>query len=97
MAAKPAGLTLKRDTTTQLPLIQSAPRPPVRREALNPSRVSAQRRESLNPTAQRRDAVQKTRNAEAEVRTSAAENRPREAAPQQTAAAQTGRKLDVFA
>lgn len=103
MATKPQGLTLKRDTTTALPLINSAPRPraAVRREALNPSRVSAQRRESLNPKPQRNDAVQKTRKAEAEVRTPAAENKPRPRETAQASApapnAQTGKKIDVFA
>lgn len=91
MATGPGALTLKRDTTTQLPLIQSAPQ-----------FRQTRRREALNPEAQRRDAVTKTRKAEAEVRTPAAESRPRphEAAPQQTAAAQTaqtGKKIDVFA
>lgn len=90
MVARPEALTLQRDTTTQLPLIQSAPQ-----------FRQTRRREGLNPQPQRRDAVTKTRNAEAQARTPVAENqRPRETAPQQSPAAQnaqTGRKLDVFA
>ena len=90
MATNIQGLTLQRDTTTQLPLIQSAPQ-----------FRQTRRREALNPQPPRRDAVTETRNAEVQARTPVAENqRPSEAAPQQSPAAQnaqTGRKLDVFA
>ncbi len=86
MPLKSGALTLKRDTTVALPLIQSAPQ-----------FRQTRRREALNPSPQRRDAVRETNTAKA--KTPVPEQTPpvQKLQNAQHAQAQSGRTIDVFA
>lgn len=86
MSINSGALTLKQDTTAALPLVQSAPQ----------FRQTA-RREALNPSPQRRDAVTETNTAKA--KTPVPEQPPpvQKLQNAQHEQAQSGRAIDVFA